>query len=81
MGQTIAQRQLKVLESAHRAIVEQAKKDGVSITRLHDGSYEAATMHDGQRVHQRYFDYKPWMVAMEFSNYLRKLGADTRSKA
>ena len=70
MGQTRAQRQEKVWESAHRALVEQAQKDGISITRLHDGSYEASTIHNGYRVHQRYFDYKPWMVAMEFSKYL-----------
>ncbi len=73
MGQTIAQRQLKVLDSAHRAIVEKAKKDGISITRLHDGSYEAATIHNGYRVHQRYFGYETWMVAMEFDKYLRSL--------
>lgn len=74
MGQTIAQRQLKVLEAAHRTIIEQSAKDGISITRLHDGSYEAATVHAGARVHQRYFGYKLWMVAREFETYLRSLG-------
>ena len=47
--------------------------DAISITRLHDGSYECATIHNGHRVHQRYFGYTKRECLRLFRKYLKAL--------
>jgi hypothetical protein len=56
----------------HKTIISKAKEKGISITRLHDGSLELATIHGGQRVHQRYFGYAEWEAVLEFETFLNK---------
>jgi hypothetical protein len=45
----------------------------ISVTRLHDGSYELATIYDGRRVHQRYFGYALEECVTMFQEYLKTL--------